>query len=88
MRDDEIALVVCSPQDAEFLLEQEPDLSGSLIVTSVLEPGNMYMLPEEEFKEYLIGGCVLKKELVEKIRHSSKYNSPCPEWVYKLIENS
>ena len=26
------------------------------------------------------------RSLIEKIRYSSKYNEPCPEWVYRLIE--
>lgn len=27
-----------------------------------------------------------KRELIERILYSSKYNIPCPAWVYKLIE--
>ena len=27
-----------------------------------------------------------KYKLIERIRYSSKYNAPCPEWVYKAIE--
>ena len=27
-----------------------------------------------------------KYKLIERIRYSSIYNAPCPEWVYKVIE--
>ena len=29
----------------------------------------------------------LKQDLIACIRYSSIYNTPCPEWVYKLIQN-
>jgi len=29
---------------------------------------------------------VHKTELIERIKYASKYNKPCPAWVYKLIE--
>ena len=29
----------------------------------------------------------LKQELIKRIKYSSIYNTPCPNWVYRLIEN-
>lgn len=27
-----------------------------------------------------------KQEVIRRIRYSSNWNQPCPEWVYRLIE--
>lgn len=27
-----------------------------------------------------------RDDLIRRLRYSSKYNTPCPEWVYKMIE--
>lgn len=32
-------------------------------------------------------GLIDADELISRIRYSSKYNEPCPEWVYKLIKS-
>lgn len=53
MRDDEIALVVCSPEDAKMLCEKTPEIEDSLVITSVLDSGEMIMVPKDEFIKYL-----------------------------------
>ena len=53
MKSDEIVLLVCSPEDAEYLKGQSPDIEDSLVVTRVLEPGRLIMIPKQEFIDYL-----------------------------------
>lgn len=28
-----------------------------------------------------------RKQAIEMIKYSSRYNAPCPQWVYKVLEN-
>lgn len=30
---------------------------------------------------------ISRSELIERLKYSSKYNTPCPQWVYGVIEN-
>lgn len=53
MRDDEDALIVCNPIDARYISENAPDLRDFLVITSILEPGHLMMIPEDEFIDYL-----------------------------------
>ena len=40
-------------------------------------PKNDSIVTEDDFKN----------RLIERIEYSSKYNLPCPKWVYKVIQN-
>lgn len=40
-------------------------------------PKNDSIVTEDDFKN----------RLIERIKYSSKYNLPCPKWVYKVIQN-
>jgi hypothetical protein len=31
---------------------------------------------------------VEKDKIIEELRYSSRYNTPCPEWVYNVVRNS
>lgn len=31
---------------------------------------------------------VEKDRIIEELRYSSRYNAPCPDWVYNVIRNS
>ena len=53
MRDDEKGLIVCSKEDAKYLISNEPDIADSLVITSVLPVGELIVIPEEEFLDYL-----------------------------------
>ena len=56
MRDNEIVLVACNPVDAKMLMENEPEIEDSLIITKVLDPGETIIVPKDEFIKYLREG--------------------------------
>ena len=67
MRDDEIALVVCSPEDAEYLMSKEPKLADCLVINPLMPIGELIMVPAEEFMDYLyedghLGEKIIKEE--------------------------
>ena len=56
MKDDDIALVVCSPEDAEYLTSKDPNIIDSLVITRLLPTGQLIMIPADEFIDYLYDG--------------------------------
>lgn len=51
--DDYTALIVCTPQDAEYLKSKEPDLESSIVITTVLDVGTLYVVPKDDFIDWL-----------------------------------
>ena len=56
MRDDEYALLICNPRDAEYLLSKDPDFKDVLVITNVMPVGEMVMVPQQEFIDYVTNG--------------------------------
>lgn len=51
--DDYIALIVCTPEDADYLIKQDPELGGSLVITPLLDVGTLYVVPRDDFLDWL-----------------------------------
>lgn len=56
MKDDELALVVCTPEDAAYLISKDRKFEPAIVTTSLLEVGTLFMIPAEEFLDYLFEG--------------------------------
>lgn len=55
---DEDVLIVCSPEDAEYLMisSTHPNIKDILVVTRILPVGELVVVPKDEFLEYLKNG--------------------------------
>ena len=53
LNDDEMALAVCNPIDAKELRKNTPEIEAALVITSVVEPGEIILVPMQEFIDYL-----------------------------------
>lgn len=53
MRDDEPALIVCCQELADFLCGKEPGIVDALVITNLVPPGEVYVIPQQEFMDYL-----------------------------------
>ena len=59
IKDDTEVLVVCSPEDAEYIIKHDKDkaMLNNLIITSVVPIGEVTVVPKNEFLYYLEHGC-------------------------------
>ena len=53
IRDDEPVVIFCNEAMKATLVEYEPKVSDAVVVTDVVEPGEVVVVPVEEFREWL-----------------------------------
>lgn len=52
-RDDEPVIIFCNEAMKATLVEYEPKVSDAVVVTDVVDPGEVVVVPVEEFREWL-----------------------------------
>lgn len=53
MRDDEICVVFCHPNDALELIANDKDIEGSIVASLVIPEGEVTVVPKDEFLKWL-----------------------------------
>lgn len=53
IRDDEPAYIFCNAEMKATLVEYEPTVSDAVVVTDVVDPGEVIVVSAKEFREWL-----------------------------------
>lgn len=53
IRDDEPVVIFCNEAMKTTLIEYEPTVSDSVVVTDVVDPGEAFVVSVKEFREWL-----------------------------------
>lgn len=53
IHDDEICLLVCGPELAKALIENDEDIADTLIVTRMMQGNNAVLVQEQDFIDWL-----------------------------------
>lgn len=53
--EDTICLIVCHPDNARELIDKDPEIAFSLLITHIMPKEEMMVVPEEDFVEWLTG---------------------------------
>ena len=55
LQDDDIAVIFCSPENAEKFKSEDADIEDSLVVTRLLAETECVVVRKDEFLEWLLG---------------------------------